>query len=581
MAGPQSNAEVAATFRLLADLLSLRGESIYKVNAYRRAAESIAALPEPITAVRARGALDDIPGVGKEIALKIEQLLDTGSFPLLDEVQTEYPRSVAELLAVPGIGPKRAAALYKALGIDSKAALQRALEEGRIAAAPGFGPTFAERIAAALKTLDAADTRVPLGVARPLALQLIAALRERVPAITHIETAGSIRRFRETVGDIDLVAAAPDPRAAVEAFITLPQVAHVEMHGANRCRVILEGGLGADLWVLPEQHWGSLLVHGTGSKYHAIRLRDLALERGASLSEYGFERNGTLHPCATEEEVYTFLDLQMPPPPMRENTGEIELAQHHRLPRVVTLADIHGDMHTHSLWSDGKASIREMALAARARGYAWLCLTDHSRGLGVANGLDARRLREQRREIDALNAELAPFRVLQGVELEVRSSGALDLDDETLAALDIVIASVHSGLDQPRAKVTARALAAIRHPLVDVLAHPTGRKVGGRPGGDFDMEAIYAEAARTGTALEIDGSPDRLDLRDVHARAALAAGCLLTIDSDAHAVDALANIEYGVGTAQRAWIPTDRVLNTLPLDALLARLKRNRARRSA
>jgi len=580
MARPRSNAEIAATFRLLADLLSLRGESIYKINAYRRAAESIAALPEPITAIRARGALDEIPGVGKEIALKIEQLLDTGSFPLLDEVQAEFPRSVAELLAVPGIGPKRAAALYKTLGIDSKAALQRALDEGRIAATPGFGPTFAERIAAALKTLDAADTRVPLGVARPLALQLIAALRERVPAIVHIEAAGSIRRFRETVGDIDIVAAAPDPRAAVEAFITLPQAARVEMHGENRCRIVLDNGLGADLWVLPEQHWGSLLVHGTGSKYHDIRLRDLAIERGARLSEYGIEHNGVLHPCASEQEVYDFFGMQMPPPPMRENTGEIELALRHRLPRVVTVTDLRGDMHTHSTWSDGKASIREMALAARARGYEWLCLTDHSRGLGVANGLDARRLREQRREIDALNAELAPFRVLQGVELEVRSSGALDLDDETLAALDIVIASVHSGLDQPRAKLTARALAAIRHPLVDVLAHPTGRKVSGRPGGDFDMDAIYAEAARTGTALEIDGSPDRLDLRDVHARAALAAGCLLTIDSDAHDAEALANIEYGVGTAQRAWIPPDRVLNTLPLDKLLARLKRNRAQRS-
>jgi DNA polymerase (family X) len=573
---PASNTEVAATFRLLADLLAVRGDSVFVVGAYRKAAETIGSLAEPIATVREREALEELPGVGKEIARKIADLLDTGSFKLLREVEAQYPAGVAQLLSVPGVGPKRARLLYEDLGIADREALRAAIADGRVAGAAGFGATAARRIAAALDSLDAADTRLPLAIARVLGLDLIRELRQRAPGVSQIELAGSIRRFRETIGDIDIVAAADDAAAVVEAFVTLPAVARIESRGANRCRVLLGNGLGADLWVLPAANWGSLLVHVTGSKYHDIHLRDLAIARGKKLSEYGLSEGEALTPCATEDEVYRLLGMQTPPPPMRENTGEIELALNNALPRLVTLADLRGDLHTHTSWSDGVASVREMAIAARDRGYAYICLTDHSRGLGIANGLDAARLRARGEEIARVNTELAPFRILQGVELEIRADGSLDLDDETLAALDLVIASVHSGLDGGREKVTMRALSAIRHPLVDVLAHPTGRKVGGRPGGDFDMDALYAEAERSGTALEIDGSPDRLDLRDVHARAALNAGCTLTIDSDAHSTDGLEGIFYGVGTAQRAWVPPDRVLNTLPLDALLARRKRNR-----
>ena len=574
---PMTNTEVAATFTLLADLLEIGGESSYKVLAYRRAAESIVQQSDSLAAMRDRGALKEIPGVGTEIAQKISDLLTTGSFRLLDEAKAAIPAGVASLLRVSGLGPKRAGLLYKELGIESLDALRTALEEGRVAGVAGVGPKTAERIAAGLRTLHTDDKRLPLGTARPLGLRLIQQLRERAPGIAQIELAGSIRRFRETIGDLDIVAAASDPPAVVEAFITLPSVAGVEMRGPNRCRVILDNGFPADLWVLPEAHWGSLLQHVTGNKYSDIRLRDLALGRGIRMSEYGFTVDGGLIACATEEEVYRFLGMQWIPPAMRRAGEEIDLALRGELPVVIELSQLRGDMHTHSEWSDGTRTIHDMALAARARGYEYMCLTDHSQGLGVAHGLTPERLRQQRTEIDQVNAKLAPFRVLQGTELEVRADGSLDYDDEVLASLDIVIASVHSQLQQDRQRITSRAVAAIRHPLVDILAHPTGRIVGGRMGGDFEMETLYAEAARNGTVLEIDGDPGRLDLRDVHARAAIAAGCMVSIDSDAHSVEGLENVFYGAGTAQRAWVPPDRVLNALPLDAMLARLKRARA----
>lgn len=575
MAREMTNAEVAEKFRLLADLLSILGESTFRVNAYRRAAESIEALSESLAAVRKRNQLEEIPGVGKEIAQKIGDLLDTGTFALLERVEQQVPPSVATLLEVPGIGPKRARALFETMGIDSLDALGQAIERGDLEAA-GIGARDAERIKTWLASLQAPDQRLPLGAARKVGLSLMQHLTDRMPAIHRIEMTGSIRRMRETIGDLDIVAAAEDPSAVVREFLSLPSVARMEMQGANRCRVVLQNGFQADLWVLPEPHWGSLLNHTTGNKYHEIRLRDLAIARGASLSEYGITVAGQLTPCATEEQVYAFLDMQYIPPPMRENTGEIELAQQGKLQTVVELSQLRGDLHLHTDWSDGTRSIRDMAVAARDRGYAYICITDHSNALAIAHGLDPERLKAQRAEIDQFNAEMIPFRILHGVELEVLSNGNLDLDDSTLAALDLVVASVHSGLNQDRERLTERAIAAIRHPLVDILAHPTGRIIGGRSGGDFDMDAIYAEAARTGTALEINSDPARLDLRDVHARAAIAAGCLLCIDSDAHSVEGLENTFYGVGVAQRAWATPDRILNTRTLDALLAGRKRNR-----
>ena len=576
MTGSMDNAEIARAFELLGDLLEIQGESAFKVGAYRRAAETIVGLSEPLATIRDRDGLGRIPGVGKAITSKIGELLDGGAMKALDEAERKTPRGVAELLAVPGIGPKRAQRLHAELGVDSLADLRVALEDGRAGGLLGAGET--KRIAQGLATLRADDDgRLPLGSARELALDLIGQLREAAPGIERIEIAGSARRFRETVGDLDIVAAADDPEAVVAAFVALTGVSRIESRGPTRCRVQLTRGIAADLWVLPPKHWGALLFHVTGDKYHDIRVRDLAIARGGRLSEYGYTEGDDITTFATEEEVYAHFGMQVIPPPMRSGGDEIDLALKGKLPQVLTLGDLRGDLHCHTEWSDGHATVREMAIAARDRGHEYLAITDHSRGLAIANGLTPERLREQRREIDRVNDELAPFRVLQGIELEVRADGSLDLPDDVLAELDLVVAALHSSLGQERERLTERALTAIRHPLVDVLAHPTGRIVGGRPGGDFDMDRLYAEAAMTGTVLEIDGEPDRLDLRDTHARAAIAAGCTLSVDSDAHAPDGLDNQTYGVGVAQRAWVSPDRVLNTLPLDELLGRLKRNRA----
>lgn len=574
MAGTMDNAEIAGAIGLLGDLLEIQGESAFKVGAYRRAAETIVGLSEPLASIRDRDGLGTIPGVGKAITSKIGELLDGGTMKALEEAERKTPRGVAELLAVPGIGPKRAGRLHGELGVDDLAALRVALEDGRAEGLLGAGE--AKRIAQGLSTLHGDDDgRLPLGTARELATDLIRQLRDAVPGIERIEIAGSARRFRETVGDLDIVAAADDPEAVVATFVALRGVSRVESRGPTRCRVQLTSGFAADLWVLPPRHWGALLFHVTGDKYHDIRVRDLAIARGGRLSEYGYTQGDELTTFATEEEVYAHFGMQVIPPPMRAGGDEIDLALNGRLPDVVTLDDLRGDLHCHTEWSDGHATVREMALAARQRGHAYLAITDHSRGLGVANGLGPERLREQRREIDRVNAELAPFRVLQGIELEVKADGSLDLPDDVLAELDIVVAAIHSSLNQERDRLTERALTAIRHPLVDVLAHPTGRIVGGRPGGDFDMGRLYAEAARTGTVLEIDGEPGRLDLRDTHARAAAAAGCTLSVDSDAHAPDGLDNQTYGVGVAQRAWVTPDKVINTLPLGEILKRLKHN------
>ncbi|HEV2527177.1 MAG TPA: DNA polymerase/3'-5' exonuclease PolX [Thermomicrobiales bacterium] len=572
-----TNAEIARELQLLGDLLEIQGESSFKVGAYRRARETIEGLPEPLAKIRERDGLEKIPGVGKAISSKIEELLDTGTMKALIAAEVKTPRGVADLLAVPGIGPKKAARLHAEIGIAGLNDLRVALDDGRADAVLGAGER--KRIAQGLGTLvDGGKGRMPLGQALVIVEDLIAQLRERVPDLETIEAAGSVRRVRETVGDLDIVAAWDEPEAIVDAFTRLPAVERVESRGPTRCRVALVSGIAADLWVLPPRHWGALLFHVTGDKYHDIRIRDMAIAKGGRLSEYGYTEGDDLTTFADEDDVYQFFGLQPIPPPMRAGGEDVDLALKGRLPEVVALANLRGDLHCHTTWSDGKATVREMALAARDRGYQWLAITDHSKGLAVANGLDGRRLREQQAEIVAVNEELAPFHVLQGIECEVRSDGRLDLDDDVLAELDLVIAAVHSSLGQPRDRLTERAIKAINHPLVDILAHPTGRIVGGRAGGDFDMDAIYAAAAAAGTVLEIDADPARMDLRDTHARAAIAAGCMLSIDSDAHSIAGFDNLGIGVGVAQRGWVPPDRVLNTLTLKQLQARLKRNRKR---
>ncbi len=571
-----SNREVASVLQRLGDLLEIRGEAVFKIAAYRRAAESIATLAEPVRSIRDRGELQKIPGVGKAIAEKVSSLLDTGSFKLLDEVQAEIPPGVAELLTVPEIGAKRARVLYDRLGIDSLEALKAAVAEGRLHGTGGLGPRAVERIAEGLASLRPTSQGLPIGTAYALGTELLRLIEQIAPALKGVQVAGEVRRYREMVNEITLVAAVDDPAELVHQFCAQPIVSRVEDRNDVAGRVILENGANVSLHVVHPEAFPVALVLYTGSEEHVRRLQSLGTAGQLSISRDGLVRDGQKVQCRSEEEVYARLGLQYIPPPMREDTGEIELALRGELPLAIDASMLKGDLHTHTEWSDGKATVLEMGLAARAMGYRYMCLTDHSRSLGVANGLGPERLELQRAEIQSANAELAPFRILQGIELEVLGDGTLDLPDETLAELDLVIASVHSGLRKSREVVTSRALAAIRHPLVDILAHPTGRLVGGRPGGDFNMEVLVQEAARTGTVLEIDSEPARLDLRDTHVRLALDAGCSLSIDSDAHSTGGLSTVHFGAGVATRAMATPDRILNTLPLVEMLAALKRNR-----
>ncbi|GAB4446683.1 MAG: DNA polymerase/3'-5' exonuclease PolX [Chloroflexi bacterium OHK40] len=578
MAEPLSNRDIADLFLGVAARMEILGEDKFRVLAYRRAGEAIADLPMPLADYRARQALEEIPGIGKTIAEKIATILDTGRLPLADQLRAQVPDGVVDLLRVPDLGPSRAARLYRELGIASLDDLRAAVEAGKLKDLKGFGAKSEERVRAGLTALVDSERRVLLSQALAAAEGLIAALRQACPVASQIAYTGSLRRARPTIGDLDLLAAADDTTAVTGAFIALPQAARVLGHGDVKASVLLHNGMRADLLVVTPRRWGSALQHFTGSREHNIHFRELAKARGYTFSEQGFARDdGTLIECAAEEQVYATLGLPWIPPELRENAGELEAAAAGRLPVLVEQHDVRADLHMHSRWSDGRASIAEMAAAAEARGHQYIAITDHSAYLGVTGGMDVARLREQAAEVAAVNASFerrgSPFRVLHGVEVDITPDGELALPDEALAPLDLVIASLHVSLRQPREQVTARLLRAINNPHVDVIGHPTGRILNHRPGADLDMEAIFTAAASRGTLLEINSGPDRLDLDAGHVRRALELGVNLTINSDAHHPNDLAWQHLGVLTARRGWASAARIVNTWPLDRLLAWLR--------
>ena len=576
------NAEVARLFEDIADMLEVQGESGFRVRAYREGARQIAGLREPIEQVAAAGTLREIPGVGKAIADKIDEYLRTGRLGYYERLRQEVPPGLVALLQVPGLGPRTAQLLHKELGVASLDDLRRAIAEHRVRAVSGLGEKTEERLAREVERLQESSRRLPLGVARPVAEQVMAMLRDH-PAVVQIEPGGSLRRWRDSVGDLDLLAASPDPEAVMAAFVALPFVREVRSHGPTFTRVLRTDGLGVDLRVVRPEFWGTALHHFTGSRAHLIRLRDLANEQGLKLSEYGIFRMDTNErlPGATEEDVYAAVGLPWITPELREDRGEIEAALADRLPDLIEQSELRGDLHLHTNWSDGNAPPERMVEAARALGYEYLVITDHSAGLGVANGLSVDRLRAQRKIVERLNKEYAPFHVLQGIEMEIRADGSLDYPDEVLRELDVVSISLHSNLRQEPERVTGRALAAVEHPLTDVFNHPTGRLVEKRPGAKVDLEAVLRAAARTGTAVEVNGTPERLDLDDVWARRATQLGVTLTISSDAHSPEGLQSIRYGVMQARRGWVEARHVLNTRPYAEFRAWLHARSAARSA
>ena len=571
-----NNQEVAQTFSLLADMLDIEGkENRFAILAYRRAAEQIANLDRDINPIAQVGELRSIAGIGQAIADKITALLNTGSFDLLDRMKQTIPAGVVELLAVPDMGPKRVKLLWKQAGITSIAELEQAAREGKLAGLPGIGPKMEAKIIANIEVTKkrGATDRTPLGLAYPLAHTMLKRLMY-VDGVLRASVAGSLRRQRETIGDIDLLIAAEKVDPVMDVFVALPQVAEMIARGPTKSSVRLHTGQQVDLRVIQPQHWGAALQYFTGSKDHNVRLREIALKQGYSLNEYSLTRvkDGKDFFCHEEREVYEKLGLPFIPPELREDRGEFE----RDIPQLIELADIRGDLQMHSTWSDGECSIEEMARAAKAKGYEYVLITDHSQSLGVTNGLTPERLKQQRKEIDAVNALGLGIRVLQGSEVEIKADGSLDFPDEVLASLDIVLASLHTSLRQEHDKVTQRALNAIRNPHVDIFAHPTGRlnyEAGdpkkAREGADLDMEVIMAACKETGTILEINASPERLDLNDLHARRALDVGCTLVISTDAHNPAMFNNMHYGVAMARRAWATADRVMNTWPLEKLL------------
>ncbi len=571
-----TNQEVAKLFSDIGDLLEIKGENRFKVLAYRKAADNIGHLGQDLYGLWESGQdLREIEGIGQAIAEKIDELFSTGRLGFWERLAAEVPASLVEVLAIPDVGPKLAGLMWQELGLTTVAEVRAAAEQGRLRGLPRMGEKKEARILASIAALGRRESdRVHLGIAWPLAQQVLAALAE-LPEALKVEAAGSLRRWRETIGDLDFLAATENPGPIIAAFKGLPEVAEVIAAGETKTSVRFSNGLQADLRCLEPARWGTALQYFTGSKAHNVKIRELAQKQGYSLNEYALTResDGEKLLFADEAELYQLLGLAYIPPYLREDWGEIEAARRGELPVPLAVGDIKGEVHCHSTWSDGAASIEEMARAALARGYHYLAITDHSQSLGVANGLSVERLRQQAGEIAAVQARLSGLRLLHGTEVEVKADGSLDFPDEILAELDFVVASIHTGLRQERETLTRRALAAIRNPYVKLLAHPTGRLLTKRAGGDFDLEAIFQAAGATGTMLEINAAPERLDLSDAHVRRAIEVGVKLIINCDAHHPDEFDNLRFGVATANRGWATTEDVANTWPVEEFIALLK--------
>lgn len=568
-----TNAEVAEIFANIADMLEIQGEDRYRFLAYRRAAEELNKYPGSVEALWQAGQLDQVPGIGKILAEKINEIYNTGQLQFYERLRQDVPETLIEVLRVPGVGPKRTHLLWKSLGITSLDELEVAAQDGRLATVEGLGAKTVQNIVKGIASLRSMSDRKLMGATLPMAEDLIAALRQ-CPQVIQAEVGGSLRRRRETIGDIDLLCAAEDTEAVIKYCTQLSQVREVRSAGDNKTTVILHTGLSVDLMVLPPASWGSLLQHFTGSQQHNILLRTYAVGQGLHVSEWGITRDGVLTPYADETAHYRALGLDWIPPELREGTGEIEAARHGRLPKLIELQDIKGDLQMHTTWSDGAASVEGMARAAQALGYQWIAITDHTRSLGVTNGLDAARVRQQAAEIEAVNDLLAPFRVFRAVELEILADGALDLPNEVLAELDVVVASVHTAQRGDQATLMKRYLTAIHNPHIDIIAHPFGRLLGRRPAMDLNFEALVDACAKTGTALEINGQPDRLDLSGEQARYAMQAGVMISLASDAHHPDGLKAMPWAVAMARRGWLEPRHVLNAMTLHEFEAWLRR-------
>jgi DNA polymerase (family 10) len=550
------NEQLAEQFELLGDLMELEGADGFRISAYRKAAARIRETPTSVAQLALDGKAKQLQDIGKTIEAKIVEVVEDGEIHALTKRKAEVPAEVATFMRLPGLGPKTARRIWQELGITTAVDLRAAAEAQQLRGHAGIGPGTEEKIAAALAQPKATEgpRRALLGTTLPKLRAVVEVLREH-PASVEVSIAGSARRMRETVRDLDIIATATDAQALVDYFCALTWVVDVAAKGSTKATVVSHDGLRFDLRVVPPESYGNLLQHFTGSKHHNVALREDAVRRGYSVSEYSVTEveSAKEHTFATEAEVYRFLGYDWIPPELRENGGELAAARKGELPALVALGDLRGDLHTHTTWSDGKDSLEDMVAAARARGYAYYAICDHSQRLR------GELLHQQAEQIDALNELLAPFNILKGIEVNIKPDGTLDVSEDDLATRDWVVASVHSRFDH---NPTERVIAAMESPYVDVIGHPTNRRIGKRQPALIDVERVIEKALETGTFLEINSQPDRLDLTDVHARAAREAGLKLVIDSDGHQIAALDYVDLGVGQARRAWLTKDDVLNT-------------------
>ena len=581
-----NNRQLADTFTLIANLNEIKGEVIYAILAYRKASESLMTLGREASDYWKEGKLKEIPGVGKAIAEKIDELLTTGKLEYLERLKQEIPASLADWLQVPGLGPKKIALIWKTLNITALSELEAAAKNGQLRDLPGMGSKSETAIIEGIASLSRRSGRIPLGRAYPLAQEIIKTLK-KVKGVVDAAPAGSLRRMRSTVGDLDILVAAKDSSAVMEAFIKLPRISRVLGKGETKSSIEFTDGVRAQVWVHPPEKFGTALQYATGSKDHNVQLRQIALAKGLSLSEHSFAKvkgnpsTGSARAdeifCATEEEVYETLGLPWIPPELREDHGEVQAAKANKLPKLIEVKDIKADLQTHSTWSDGKLSMLEMAQAAAKRGIKVIAFTDHSASLGVTGGLKMEDHKKQAAEIKKIQKQLGDsILVLHASEVEIKADGTLDYPDEFLATLDLVLASMHTSLRQPRDKVTQRVINAIRNPYVDIIGHPTGRLIPDREGADLDMEAVLKAAAETGVAMEINAHPSRLDLDDMYARRAKELGIPISINTDSHSAEDFDNLFYGVATARRAGLTKQDVINTWSTKKLLDWLKKRR-----
>ncbi len=552
----------------MADLLEIQGANPFRVRAYRNARSSLEGLTDTVDEIAKRGALKDISGIGKDLAGKIVEYIEGGRIQAFEDLKKEVPIGLVEIVSIPTIGPKTAKLIFDHFGVQGVGDLEKLVQSEELLSLPGVKKKTLENVARGIALHKRRKGTFLLGRALPVARDICELLE---PVAERVTYAGSLRRMKESVHDVDILVASEQPEEAMKTFLRMPAIARSLVGGPTKTSVLIDGDLQVDLRVVPPESWGAALAYFTGSKNHNIRLRERAIKRGLKLNEYGlFDSNDRVVASREEEDIYSALDLPMIPPVLREDLGEIEAAIEGRLPQLVQIEDIRGDLHMHTTWSDGAETIGEMVDAAIARGYEYVAITDHSKSLGVAGGLSEEDLARHTQEIRDLDAGYPDFRVLSGTEVDIRIDGTLDYSDQMLAQLDFVVASIHSGFRQDRATLTERVVKAMQNPYVRVIGHPTGRLLGDRDAYELDMDVVMAEAARTRTCLEVNAHYYRLDLGDVLCRKAREMGVQVVISTDSHNFENLGNLPYGVGTAQRGWLEKDNVLNSHPVDELLA-----------